>query len=161
MPISLDVLAQQANRQADAAVQQAQVTRQIFEASNRPYLEVVIDEWSYLFPQTTGFHFNLRFRVMNHGQVPAIFKAWRATVRVAAQIVAQRASAPADSGICVFPDRDTIVQFAVDQGPEAQQPEAEVEVTVEYKGLPGTDYETRVTFVGRRNQWRTAVTAIR
>jgi hypothetical protein len=73
--------------QAKAAADQAKITQSIFEAAHRPYVEIAIDTWSYVYRDD---HFRLGFSLKNHGQVPATLIGWSVVVAANGNIVAQR-----------------------------------------------------------------------
>jgi hypothetical protein len=146
-------LATAAGIQAEAAKAQADITGLSFEAANRPHIEIRAEENSFLF---TTEHYSLRFVLENHGSVPAVLTGWRATVNLASgQHVVDRPHEPEDGGICIFPQRQVIVALQRGEGPEVPAPEARVDVTVEYRGLPNSSYRIRSRFFGRRMQWKT------
>ncbi len=94
------------------------------------------------------------FLLRNHGQVPGTLIGWRAVVVVNGLIVAERVPDVAAGAICVFPGRDTKLEFAKGMGPEQAQPQTEIQVNVRYIGFPGSQYRTFVIFCGLRQEWR-------
>src|SRR5262245_16488942 len=62
--------AQETQGMARTAVEQVQLNRQIFEAANRPSIEVIFDPGIARFYQNEG-NYNFPFRLYNHGSVAA------------------------------------------------------------------------------------------
>lgn len=149
-----------ARTQAEAALRQAGVTQQIFQAAHRPYVEARIG------PEVSFFNgpdnFGYRFYFKNHGPVPAILTGWRAIVRHRREVVAERAPDEADAGISLFTGESRPVEFrrGTDNTILDQGEVSEVEVVVEYRGLNEARYVSRVVYSGRFQSWRKRIEQI-
>lgn len=145
-------MAESAKRQAGAAAEQASVTRQMFEASHRPYLAVEVQRRSfYISPE----HFGLFVTVTNYGAVPAILLGWRARLQTPEEFTAHD-EPPTEQGLCVFPGKDRELASSRGAGRTdlAPHPEADVYVEVPYRGFHrGVRHETRIGVTGKFNQW--------
>lgn len=147
-------LAETAKEQAAAAKTQAEVTRKMFEAAYRPYVEIRVSEsGTYTSPEI----FYLSFTLSCHGQLPAVLLGWRAIITPDGEPAIERGSTP-DWRECLFPNRDSS-PFLL-QGPKAaaapsHHPRVAMHIVVTYAGVPGSRYESHI--IARRTEttmWR-------
>lgn len=120
---------------------QAEVSHRLFEASHRPYLELMLDEAQF----SDEEQFMFRFSAKNHGSVPAVQLRWSVVLRDAdARVVADLAS-----GITqvVFPG--AAVDFEAKRAEGAMSSKIpqglRVEARLDYRGPSEREYSTRFT----------------
>ncbi len=148
-------LASAVKRQADLTdniaretQRQAEVSRQIFEAAHRPYIEVTLEDAFFVRPDL----YRARFAMTNRGAVPAVGVAWTVTISHDEREIATRGS----SGTHVlFPGGGRIFSVGTGSGGiETPAGLTTIAVEVRYGGVSGRSYATRATFEGKYEQWR-------
>jgi hypothetical protein len=120
---------------------QAEVSQRIFEASHRPYLELMLDEAQFGDEE----QFIFRFSAKNHGSVPAVQLRWSVVLRDNdGRVVADLAS-----GITqvVFPGAAVDFEAKRAEGTFSSKiPQGlRVEARLDYWGSPEREYSTRFT----------------
>jgi len=120
---------------------QAEVSQRIFEASHRPYLELMLDEAQFGDEE----QFIFRFSAKNHGSVPAVQLRWSVVLRDNdGRVVADLAS-----GITqvVFPRGGVDFEAKRAEGAFSSKiPQGlRVEARLDYRGPSERDYSTRFT----------------
>jgi hypothetical protein len=150
-------LARAAHRQADLTAniaretqRQVEVSRQVFEAAHRPYIEVTLEDAFFV----RADHYRARFEMTNHGAVPAVGITWAVTISHEGQEIATEGSTAMR---VLFPGGARV--FVVDTGAEngANEPPpglTTIAVAVQYAGTSGRAYATRATLEGKHQQWR-------
>jgi len=145
---------------AKAAAEQARITRQMFEASHRPVLELTLHGFDYF---NTADSYRLDFDVKNHGQVPAILTESRLVVRQDAVVIVDRVAQ--GRGMCIFPSEEPEDLRFGEEGKDGagQSPRStvEVELTVSYHGFDDEVRTSRLAVVGNFDGWRRMLTEIR
>lgn len=134
---------------AEAAGQQAKATQLIFEAAHRPYLDVVIQPWSFY---ARPDFFDFAFLLTNKGPVPAILVACHAIVRLEGAVVAERPPDQRDAAVALFPGGEP-EELVFKRGSGQIIPlqgNLELECRVEYRGFHEARYVTRI--VARRTE---------
>jgi hypothetical protein len=141
-------------RQADAAAEQARLTREqadltraIFEATHRPELSV-----APIFKQAVNPGFiRLNFRLINHGRMTAVITNWSATLKRGDQLIAQADSLTGT--LVVFPGASSDAVPHIEMKGEravilwwAESPEhgATLRVEVLYRATGPSVYSTRM-----------------
>ena len=141
-----------ARTQAEASLKQAQVTQRMFEASHRPYLNVQPSRMLFLGRENFVFAFSLR----NRGSLPAALVGWHATLSRNGETVAERRRDEADAGVTIFPGYSHEIEFQLGSGSGVVEPppsSLEIEVVVEYRGVPESHYTTRLSADTRAGSW--------
>jgi hypothetical protein len=123
-----------------ATKRQAPITRAMFEASHRPYLNVILED-----PQYEAAGMVCVVRVQNQGTVPAVITRWRVTARLANETLAVDPSA-GDAPRAVCPGtHERLVRAVVTRPPTERLPRTIlVEAVVMYRGVGTRDYSTRI-----------------
>ncbi|MBI4269034.1 MAG: hypothetical protein HY615_01760 [Candidatus Rokubacteria bacterium] len=136
---------------ARAAEEQARVTQQTFEASNRPYLVITSQEPERRnHPNSSRMAVVARFALENRGSVPGILKSWRLEARTGRQVLAQPhhrqapglALAVVPGGSHPMPEIEVDI---ADRDPYYREQRSIIfEAEARYEGLAGRPYATRV-----------------
>jgi hypothetical protein len=154
-------LARAALQQAQAATEQARITRQIFEASHRPILGLVFRDSNFFRdPQV----YRLDFVAKNYGQVPAILTESGLIVRHDGETLVDR---PVPGrGRCIFPGGEADLEFTeypehVVQDTGEERHVVDVELTVSYTGFDDVVRTSRIALVGNFDGWTRLQTEVR
>ena len=143
-------LRRQNAEQTAAAREQAQVTRQIFEASQRPFLEITWIVYSFIKDRD---RFNLRWSVKNHGPVPAVLKGWAVKATLNGDTVVEHERKEVTQALFAGDDRDFEWMKAAEGAIEGAWPDFNVCVIVEYESPSGRSYSSQIDVTGRWGQW--------
>jgi hypothetical protein len=126
-----------------ATKRQATLTQQTFEASHRPYLNVL--------PQAPAFvdrHIHFVFHLENRGPVPAVVTGWQGVVRYRDQVVPTRPGGSREVVRVVFPgsqERLGLVRVGEPDGLRDASHLITVEASVEYRGAGPRQFSTQIT----------------
>jgi len=148
--------AQAALRQADAALRQADTTQHIFEASNRPYPALWLQE-DVASARNAAV---VDLVIENVGTVPGRIKAWHLEARLmnldrTETTVTEVEQSHEPAGASVFPRRDEIVQLTLlYEGIEATPLPLILQVNVEYEGMTDRLYQTTLDAVRTQGNLR-------
>lgn len=134
---------------------QAEITRRMFEASHRPYVQVKIDIESFFNdPELYG----LEFDIIHHGQVPAVLIGWAATITREQDRVRIERVSPPDWRRTLYPGGEkTIEVLAFTEGGAVinqSAPPIRTTFALRYRGSHDTAYRTRVLIEGGHREWR-------
>lgn len=143
---------------AEAAAEQARITRQIFEASHRPIVGLQTHIRNYV--EAPDFY-SLDFDATNHGQVPAILTESRLLVRRGADVLVDLIVA--GRGRCIFPGEDTTLEFSGTGSGQIKGAAGavDVELTVSYTGFDDVIRTSRTALVGNFDNWTRMLTEVR
>ena len=100
--------------------------------------------------------FVFAFSLRNRGSIPAALVGWHATLSRNGETVAERRREEAAAGVTIFPGYSHEVEFQLGSGSggvESPPSLLEVEVVVEYKGVPESHYTTRLSADTRAGSW--------
>jgi hypothetical protein len=148
--------AQAALRQADAALRQADTTQHIFEASNRPYPALWLQE-DVASARNAAV---VDLVIENVGTVPGRIKAWHLEARLmnldrTETTVTEVEQSHEPAGASVFSRRDEIVQLTLlYEGIEATPLPLILQVNVEYEGMTDRLYQTTLDVVRTQGNLR-------
>ena len=129
-----------------ATRRQAALTRRIFEASHRPYLNVLPQD-----PVFLDRHIHFVFHLDNRGTVPAIVTGWHVSVRYRGQAVPIEPGESRDVVRVVFPggghERLGLVRVVEPNGlrlPGRPGQVLLVEASIAYRGAGDRQFSTRI-----------------
>ncbi len=145
-------LRRQSASQTEATRDQARITRQIFEASQRPFLQIELEGHSFV---NDADHYSLLCAVTNHGPVPAILRRWVITLVLNGEAVREHVSEPLTRAL--FVGNNVPVEAALaPQGTQVREdvPDVTVKVSVRYESPAGFPYESWLNVRGRFRRWR-------
>lgn len=136
-------------RQAAIAREQADLTRQEFDAARRPYVSLTLQEDEGYGPDR-GVWWFYTLIVENVGSVPAHVTEWETRADLmteAGKTTTEGDRGPADVllGTCIFPRRETVVPLYIPRlTAPSDRPPVKVTVLVKYRGAAERTYQTRV-----------------
>jgi hypothetical protein len=147
-------LRRQGADQTKATQEQAAITRQIFEASQRPFLKVSLDSSSFF---NDPDHYRVDFGVANRGPVPAVIVRWVVEIIVNGATVREHVSGNVTKALFVGDDVTLQARPTPFSGGQIQQDALEVMVRarVRYESPAGRSYESWLDSRGRYGSWRT------